>query len=163
MAQSPDRSSTGKSGGGKSGADKPKKVPKATPGVRGPSGPPPPPSARGSQQARPGSRTSSSGASGGSSDLRKRFETISYPFIQAMSKVPRWIVVVLPAVILLLGLLQTGSLAWLGGILLLIIWALLAWLTALSWPAITGGSRILRVIVLAALLGIIAMKFAGRI
>jgi hypothetical protein len=70
--------------------------------------------------------------------------------------------VVIPAVLLLLGLVQTGSLAWLGGVLLSIVFLLLAWLTALSWPAISPGSRVMRVIVLLALAGITVLKFAGR-
>lgn len=155
MAQSPDR----KSGANDAGKGSGKKPPKTSPGVRGPGGPPPPPSARGAQSGRPpiGARSSQP------SDLRKRFEDFSYPLLTRMSQIPRWLVVVVPAVLLLLGLIQTGSLAWLGGVLLLLVWVLLAWLTALSWPAITQGSRLLRVIVLIALLGIVGLKFAGRL
>ena len=45
----------------------------------------------------------------------------------------------------------TGPLAWLGGILLFLVWLFVAWLTALSWPALTPGSRVFRVLVVAAL------------
>jgi len=128
----------------------PAKKGKPNAGVRGPGGP---------QAARPASapRTSS-----GASPLRQRFERLSFPALRVLSGLPKWLVVVLPAVLLLLGLIQTGSLAWLGGVLLTIVFLILAWLTALSWPVITPGSRFMRVIVLVALLGITVLKFAGR-
>lgn len=121
-------------------------------GVRGPGGP---------QGARP-TRPAGPGTPASASPLRKRFEAVSFPFLRMLSSLPRWLVVVLPALLLLLGLIQTGSLAWLGGGLLSIVFVMLAWLTALSWPAISPGSRLMRVIVLAALLGITILKFAGR-
>ena len=40
--------------------------------------------------------------------------------------------------------------------------ALLAWLTALSWPALTPSSRFFRVLVVLALLGVVVLKFMGR-
>lgn len=89
-------------------------------------------------------------------------ESLSYPALRTLSRLPRWLVVVLPAVLLLLGLIQTGPLAWLGGVLLSIVFVMLAWLTMLSWPVITPGSRVMRFVVLAALLGITVLKFAGR-
>lgn len=120
-------------------------------GVRGPGGPGGPPKPSG------GSRGSSP-----KSGWRRRLEAFSFPALRAMSRLPRFVIVVIPAVLLLLGLIQTGPLTWLGGILLLIVFILLAWLTLLSWPAISTGSRFSRVIVLAALLGIVFLKFAGR-
>ena len=164
MAQSPDRNSAGNKGPDKSQGSAAKKPPKTSPGVRGPGGPPPAPASRSASPGRAGSSRPTPGApSGTTSSLRHTFEARSLPLVTFMSRIPRWIVVVLPAVLLLFGLIQTGSLAWLGGVLLILVWLLLAWLTALSWPAITAGSRLLRVIVLLALLGIIAMKFMGRL
>ena len=56
---------------------------------------------------------------------------------------PRWLIVVAPAILLFGGLILTGPLAWLGGILLFVVWLFLAWLTALSWPAL--DARLARV------------------
>ena len=132
-------------------ASTPPKKGKPTSGVRGPGGP---------QAPRPSTARPASSAS--ASPWRRRLEKASFPILRTISGLPRWLVVVIPAVLLLLGLVQTGSLAWLGGVLLTIGCLLLAWLTALSWPAISPGSRVMRVIVLLALAGITVLKFAGR-
>ena len=79
-----------------------------------------------------------------------------------MHALPRWVVVIAPAILLFLGLILTGPVAWVGGILLLLVAAFLGWLTALSWPAITGSARFLRVIVVLALVGVAVFKFMGR-
>jgi hypothetical protein len=57
---------------------------------------------------------------------------------------------------------MTGPLAWLGAILLVLVTLMLAWLTALSWPVITPGSRLLRGGVVLALGGIAVLKAMGR-
>ncbi len=136
-------------------ASTPPKKGKSTPGVRGPGGP------HGSQPARP-ARPSGSQASAAKSPFRQRLERMSMPLLRTMSSAPKWLVVVVPAALLLLGLIQTGPLAWLGGVLLFIVFVMLAWLTALSWPVVSPGSRAIRSLVLAALLGLTILKFAGR-
>ena len=133
-------------------ASTPRKKGRPASGVRGPGGP---------QAFRPASPARPS-ATGPRSPRRRRMESLSYPALRTLSRLPRWLVVVLPAVLLLLGLIQTGPLAWLGGVLLSIVFVMLAWLTMLSWPVITPGSRVMRFVVLAALLGITVLKFAGR-
>jgi hypothetical protein len=152
--------------GDSSKRDAPKKG-KTPSGVRGPGGPPPAPTP-GASSARPGgrgpagSRPMMGAASASPSDLRRRFERFSYPLLARLHVVPRWIIVVFPALLLFLGLVLTGPLAWLGGLLLLLVSVLLGWLTALSWPAITPGSRLLRVVVVAALVGVAVLKLLGR-
>jgi len=69
---------------------------------------------------------------------------------------------VLPAILLVGGLILTGPLAWVGGIALLVVWAFVAWLTALSWPALSPGSKLLRLLVVVALFGVVVLKFLGR-
>ena len=130
---------------------------KGTPkGVRGPGGPPP--------AARPASSKPQQRQSGTnpSQSPRGALERFSYPILVAMQRVPRWLVVILMATCLFLGLIQSGSLAWLGGILLLVVAAFLGWLVILSWPVISPASRILRVVVVAAIVGIAVLKFLGR-
>ena len=139
-------------------------------GVRGPGGPPPIPS---KPSGKPAGRAASSGKpskpsgpakfSNPSSPTRSAFETKSYPLLVTRQRVPRWVMVFLPAALLFLGLIQTGGLAWLGGILLLLVAVFLAWLLVLSWPALTMGSRTVRLITVVAVVGIAVFKFMGRI
>jgi len=106
------------------------------PGVRGPSGP---------------------GGSG-----RKAVERRSLPILVALNRTPRWFVVVLMASLLFLGLIQSGDLAWLGGVFLLIVTAFLGWLLLLAWPVLSSQARLMRTVVVLALLGITVLKFLGR-
>lgn len=139
---------------------------KSTPGVRGPGGPPPAPV--------PSSKSSSAKGGAGrpapervlptkpASPARRRFEEISYPIVQWLNGLPKFVIVVAPGVLLFLGLIQTGKLAWLGGVLLLIVAFILTWLTALSWPVIATRSKIVRVVVILVVLGFATFKFLGR-
>ena len=131
-------------------------------GVRGPGGPPPiPPKGT----AKPAARGASSGKPSGKSSnpARSALEKKSYPLLVTLQRVPRWVMVVLPAALLFLGLIQTGGLAWLGGILLLLVAVFLAWLLVLSWPVLTMGSRTLRLVTVVAVVSIAIFKFMGRI
>ncbi|MSO27249.1 MAG: hypothetical protein EXQ60_04190 [Candidatus Nanopelagicales bacterium] len=122
-------------------------------GVRGPSGPPP----RGSQPA-PKAKSPKGAGSG-----RRVMERKSYPILVMLHRVPRWLLVILTALALFLGLIQTGDLAWLGGILLLLVAAFLGWLLVLSWPVLGFVARLLRLVVVIAVVGIAIYKFMGRI
>lgn len=130
-------------------------------GVRGPQGP-----NRGSQPPpnRPPASRPASGPAGrpAPSSGRARFEEWSYPMIARVHAMPRWIVVIAPAILLFVGLVLTGSWAWLGAIMLFLVFLMLGWLTALSWPVLTPGSRLIRLIVVLALLGITVFKLTGR-
>ena len=147
-------------------------------GVRGPGGPPPrgasgrPASMSSSSSKTSSSKTSSSKTSsaasraaaraGSQGSSRAGFERRSFPFLRALHSMPRWLVVVLPALLLFAGLVLTGSWAWLGGIALTLVGVFLAWLTALSWPALGSGSRAMRVLVVIGVFGIAILKFMGR-
>lgn len=117
-------------------------------GVRGPSGP---------QSSRPTPRPT--GVSPGG---RGAFERISLPILTKLHAMPRWLIVVLPAIFLFGGLLLRDSWAWLGGILLAMVWGFLTWLTALSWPALSPGSRFFRALIVVFFGGIVVLKFLGR-
>jgi cation transport ATPase len=114
-------------------------------GVRGPGGPP---------QPQPQMRRTN--------PARNALERRSFRWLVLLQRVPRWLVVVLMALALFLGLIQSGSLAWLGGILLLIVALFLGWLLALAWPVLTPTSRAIRLIVVAATVGLAILKFADR-
>lgn len=116
-------------------------------GIRGPRGP------RNAPHQRQGSPQGSSG--------RSALEEWSYPVLTRLTAAPRWLLVVLLASIFVVGLIQTGSLAWIGTILLLVVAAFLGWLLALAWPVLTPGRRFFRGLTVAAIVGIAIVKLFG--
>ena len=124
------------------------------PGVRGPRGPVSSGSSGGSGQ--PASRPGSSG------DLTP-LQRVSLPLLTRLTGLPKWFLVVLLSVLLVLGMIQTGSLAWLGALLLGILTLFFLWLLVLSWPAIPASGRLLRGIVVVALAGATVLKAMGRL
>ena len=136
-------------------------------GVRGPGGPPPippkrPAAAKGSTGRSAGARPTAQ-PSKPSSARRSALETKSYPLLFTLQRVPRWVMVIVPALLLFVGLVQTGGLAWLGGVMLLLVAVFLGWLLVLSWPVLSVGSRTLRLVTVVAVIGIAVFKFMGRI
>ena len=119
-------------------------------GVRGPRG-----AQGGSQGSSPG------GQPRREPQHRNAFERISYPWLVRMLAVPRWLVVVLIASSLLLGLVLSDGLAWLGGIFMTFVGLFLLWLLALSWPALTPSRRIIRLMAVVGVLGLAFLKFTG--
>jgi hypothetical protein len=67
------------------------------------------------------------------------------------------------SVLLVLGMIQTGSLAWLGALILGLLTLFFLWLLVLSWPAIPPSGRMLRGIVVVALAGATVLKALGRL
>ncbi|MGA1701147.1 MAG: DUF6703 family protein [Candidatus Nanopelagicales bacterium] len=124
------------------------------PGVRGPRGPVSSGSSGGSGQ--PASRPGSSG------DLTP-LQRVSLPLLTRLTRLPKWFLVVLLSVLLVLGMIQTGSLAWLGALLLGILTLFFLWLLVLAWPAIPASGRLLRGIVVVALAGATVLKAMGRL
>ena len=120
------------------------------PGVRGPQGPTG--AGRPSDARRPQ-------PSGRDSALHRA----SMPVMGALTRFPRWLLLVATGAFLFLGLIQTGDLAWLGVVFLSIVTIFFAWLLALSWPAVPPSGRVLRLIVVVALVGITVLKAMGRI
>ena len=88
---------------------------------------------------------------------------ISLPIMRALTRFPRWLLLVLTGLFLFLGLIQTGDLTWLGVVFLSIVTIFFAWLLALSWPAVPPSGRLLRGLVVIALIGITVLKAMGRI
>jgi hypothetical protein len=74
---------------------------------------------------------------------RKWLETVSAPLLTKLHLMPRWIFPVLTTAILLLGLFIAGPI---GAIFLVFLVIMLTWLLILSWPVISVGSRLIRVV-----------------
>jgi len=128
-------------------------------GVRGPRGPQQP-----SPQGKPAGKATGkpSGTPTPRSDL-SGFQRASLPLLTRLSRLPKWALVVVLAVLLVLGMIQTGSLAWLGALILGLLAAFFAWLLVLSWPVIPPSGRLLRGLVVLALAGVAVLKLLGRI
>ena len=65
--------------------------------------------------------------------------------------------------LMVLGMIQTGDLAWLGALILGLLALFFLWLLLLSWPAIPASGRMLRGIVVVALAGAAVLKALGRL
>jgi len=97
---------------------------------------------------------------GSGASLRERFEDASRPVLLRMQALPGFLIPVALGTLLFFGL--TLSATW-SGILLIVIALFLFWLTAVSWPRITTGSRILRLVVDVAVLVLGVLKLMGRL
>jgi hypothetical protein len=98
----------------------------------------------------------------GESGFRRRLNKVSLPFIFVLTRFPRWLLIISLGAILLLGLIQTGSWAWLGALLLGLLALFFAWLTALSWPRLGGSGKVLRSLIVLILAGFAVFKIMGR-
>ncbi len=82
---------------------------------------------------------------------RESVERTSLKPAAYLHQLPRWLIPVLVAVAFVGGIAVRG---WVGAALLFVVTAFLAWLAALSWPALGAQGRALRVLILAALIGL---------
>jgi hypothetical protein len=84
------------------------------------------------------------------SGWRRRFEQQAGPVVVVVSQLPRVVPFLVGALLLVAGLLVKGVV---GGLLLLLLAGLLGGLLVLSWPALRPGPRVVRLLVLALLVG----------
>jgi hypothetical protein len=77
-------------------------------------------------------------------------EALSARPLLVMNRLPRWLLPVLLAILLVTGLAISGLL---GAVLLLVLVLFLAWLVFLSWPVLPATTRIIRLVIVVAILG----------
>lgn len=123
-------------------------------GVRGPGGPPP-------ASGRSGASAASNRPRPTVSPARARIERASFPFLTAMHAIPRWVMVVLPAVVLFAGLVMPTNLALLGALLFVVLGLFLGWLLVISWPVLKPGSRYMRLLTVIVIFGLAWLKGTG--
>ncbi|MET9023195.1 DUF6703 family protein [Actinopolymorpha sp. NPDC004070] len=108
------------------------------------------PRSRPSSAASPGPSRSpgSSGSSGspGSTGFRRTAERLSYPVILRLHRMPRWVVTIGLAALLVAGLLTPAPY---GPVCLGVVVALMAWLTYLAWHEGDRSRRVIRLVALA--------------
>lgn len=80
------------------------------------------------------------------SSLRRRLELQAGPLVILLAKLPRFVPFLLVLALLVGGLFLQGLL---GGVLLLVLAALLGVLLLFGWPALDPQSRTIRVVVVA--------------
>ena len=91
------------------------------------------------------------------SPLAKAIAVRSAPVLLWLHQLPRWTLVLVLGTLLVVGLYSGGVL---GGILLLILAAVVGWLLLLAWPLLETGGRLSRltVVLALALVGILEIK-----
>ncbi|MGH8866819.1 MAG: DUF6703 family protein, partial [Actinomycetes bacterium] len=90
---------------------------------------------------------------------RARLERVSAPLLVWLTRVPRWAVAVLMAALVVAGLALEGPA---GAACLLVLGAFLGWLLAVSWPVLPASSRVVRVVVVVAVL-VVAVVQSGLV
>jgi len=78
------------------------------------------------------------------SEFRRWLESWSYPLLQRLTTAPRWLVALTTVAVLLGGLFAPRP--W-GPVLLAVVVLFFTWLVVLSWPQLTGGARVARLVV----------------
>ena len=94
-------------------------------------------------------------ASGG---LRSSLERASSSLLVRLTRAPRWLVGLVPAAVLLGGLL--APLPW-GPLLLGVVALFLGWLLVLAWPALDARGRAVRTAVVGLTIGAAAARAVG--
>ena len=84
-------------------------------------------------------------------------ERASAPTLRLLEKVPVWA----PIVVVLLALALGAVLPW-GWVLTALVAAYLGWMLALSWRALTGVERLMRVAVLTLVVGLVLVQALPR-
>jgi hypothetical protein len=83
--------------------------------------------------------------------VRQSVERASLKPAAYLHHLPRWLPAVLVAAAFVGGIAVRG---WAGAALLFVVAAFLAWLAALSWPALGAQGRAVRVLAMAVLIGL---------
>lgn len=93
-----------------------------------------------------------------SSPLRQRITKISYPYVAKLHGAPK---LTLPGITLVLALAGAFAPLVVGVPALLLLALLLAWLAFLSWPALTGGAKFMRLFSILLILFFAVWRIAG--
>ena len=95
----------------------------------------------------------------GASPSRRVLERWSAVPLLILHRMPTWLVPVLLAVLLLVGL--AAPWAW-AGVFLLVVGVFLGWLLLLSWPITPGSGRLIRLVAVVAVFGAAVARLTGR-
>ena len=93
-------------------------------------------------------------------DAQDQLASVSLPAVLLLHRLPRWVLVAGPLLVLLLGLLLPY--AW-AGVFLIVLAAFLGWLVVLAWPRMPSTARVMRGVVVLLLVGAGVAKMLGRL
>lgn len=84
------------------------------------------------------------------------FQRFSAPLLVQLSRVPKWLLLVVVLGLTAGGLLLENAI---GGLLLLLLALFLAWLAVLGWPGLSPLARLLRLLVVGMVLYVAFTRF----
>lgn len=87
-------------------------------------------------------------------------QRLSAPVLLRLHGWPRWVFPIFTALLLVGGLLVPNAV--LAAVLLTLLTLILAWLVALSWPVISPLARLIRILVLGALVMVVIGRARGQ-
>ncbi len=76
------------------------------------------------------------------SPVRAKIEHASHPLVQALAKLPIWLLVVLALVLVIGGGVLGGVL---GAVMILVVALFVAWTSYLTWPGLDGSVKLMRI------------------
>jgi len=86
---------------------------------------------------------------------RETLERKSATYLLWLHQLPLWVFPVLTACLLIAGFALRG---WAGAAVLFVLAATLGWLAALSWPRLPAQGRVLRALIIAAVLAVAVVR-----
>ncbi|GAA0588892.1 hypothetical protein GCM10009534_23870 [Kribbella sandramycini] len=92
------------------------------------------------------------------SPLRQRITKISYPYVARLHAAPK---LTLPAITFVLAIVGVFAPVPVGIPALILLALVLGWLAFLSWPAVAGGAKFLRVFSILVILLFAVSRIAG--
>ena len=90
------------------------------------------------------------------SPLRSRVEKVSFPLLAKIHALPRLVVPLATLVLVAVGAFAPLPVALLALAMVLVF---IAWIAYLSWPVVPPAARLLRVVMVALLIGLAASRF----
>jgi uncharacterized protein DUF6703 len=91
-----------------------------------------------------------------SDTLRTRVETVSRPLLVRLTSVPRLVVPLVTVALVAVGMLAPLPVALVA---LALVVLFVAWIAYLAWPVVSTGGKILRLVMVALVVGLGALRF----
>ncbi len=87
--------------------------------------------------------------------LRSRVEGVSRPVLVSLTSLPRLVVPLLTVALVAVGMLAPVPVALVA---LLLVAVFVTWIAYLAWPVVSAGGKVIRVVMVALVLGLAALR-----